>query len=42
MNRFEYVHPASVAEAVAAGSLPGSAYLADALRGYVTSGEEEP
>jgi len=28
MNRFEYVHPASVAEAVAAGSLPGSAYLA--------------
>ncbi|MFC4166893.1 FAD binding domain-containing protein [Teichococcus aestuarii] len=28
MNRFEYVRPRSVAEAVAAGAVPGSAYLA--------------
>ena len=28
MNRFEYVRPRTVAEAVAAGALPGSAYLA--------------
>ena len=28
MNRFDYIRPASVAEAVAAGSAPGSAYLA--------------
>ena len=28
MNRFEYVRPRSVAEAVAAGTIPGSAYLA--------------
>jgi xanthine dehydrogenase YagS FAD-binding subunit len=28
MNRFEYVRPASLAEAVAAGAAPGAAYLA--------------
>jgi xanthine dehydrogenase YagS FAD-binding subunit len=28
MNRFEYVRPRTVAEAVAAAALPGSAYLA--------------
>lgn len=28
MNRFEYVRPATVAEAVAAAAIPGSAYLA--------------
>ncbi len=28
MNRFDYVRPASVAEAVAAGAVPGAAYLA--------------
>ena len=28
MNRFEYARPATIAEAVAAGALPGAAYLA--------------
>ena len=28
MNRFEYTRPATVAEAIAAGAIPGSAYLA--------------
>ena len=28
MNRFDYVRPATVAEAVAAAAQPGSAYLA--------------
>jgi xanthine dehydrogenase YagS FAD-binding subunit len=28
MNRFDYVRPATVAEAVAAAAVPGSAYLA--------------
>jgi xanthine dehydrogenase YagS FAD-binding subunit len=28
MNRFEYVRPRTIAEAIAAGALPGSAYLA--------------
>ena len=28
MNLFDYVRPASVAEAIAAGSKPGAAYLA--------------
>jgi len=28
MNRFEYARPATLAEAVAAGAVPGAAYLA--------------
>ena len=28
MNRFDYVRPATVAEAVVAAAVPGSAYLA--------------
>jgi len=28
MNRFDYVRPASVADAIAAASMPNSAYLA--------------
>ena len=30
MNRFEYARPATLAEAVAAGAVPGAAYLAAA------------
>lgn len=43
MNRFEYVRPATVAEAVAAAAVPGSAYLAagtnliDLMKGGVVS-----
>jgi len=42
MNRFEYVRPATLAEAVAAGAMPGAAYLAggtnlmDLMKGGVT------
>ncbi len=43
MNRFDYVRPATVAEAVAAAAVPGSAYLAagtnllDLMKGGVIS-----
>jgi len=43
MNRFDYVRPATVAEAVAAGAVPGSAYLAggtnliDLMKGGIVS-----
>ena len=43
MNRFEYVRPATVAEAIAAAALPGSAYLAagtnllDLMKGGIIS-----
>ncbi|MGY2047600.1 FAD binding domain-containing protein [Methylobacterium sp. JK268] len=45
MNRFDYVRPATVAEAVAAGAAPGAAYLAggtnlvDLMKGGVTRPE---
>jgi xanthine dehydrogenase YagS FAD-binding subunit len=43
MNRFDYIRPASVAEAVAAAAVPGSAYLAggtnlvDLMKGGIVS-----
>jgi xanthine dehydrogenase YagS FAD-binding subunit len=43
MNRFDYIRPATVSEAVAAASLPGSAYLAagtnllDLMKGGIVS-----
>ncbi|HEX4172434.1 MAG TPA: FAD binding domain-containing protein, partial [Acetobacteraceae bacterium] len=43
MNRFDYVRPATVTEAVAAAAVPGSAYLAagtnllDLMKGGVIS-----
>ncbi|MGA8760225.1 MAG: FAD binding domain-containing protein, partial [Stellaceae bacterium] len=43
MNRFDYIRPATVAEAVAAAAVPGSAYLAagtnllDLMKGGVVS-----
>ena len=43
MNRFDYVRPATVAEAVAAAAVPGSAYLAagtnliDLMKGGIVS-----
>lgn len=44
MNRFDYVRPASVAEAVAAAASPGSAYLAAGtnLLDLMKGGVEEP
>ena len=42
MNRFDYVRPATLAEAVAAGAAPGAAYLAagtnlmDLMKGNIT------
>ena len=43
MNRFDYVRPATVSEAVAAAAVPGSAYLAagtnllDLMKGGIVS-----
>jgi xanthine dehydrogenase YagS FAD-binding subunit len=43
MNRFDYVRPATVSEAVAAAAIPGSAYLAagtnliDLMKGGIVS-----
>ena len=46
MNRFEYIRPATVSEAVAAAAAPGSAYLAagtnliDLMKGGIVSPEQ--